>query len=91
LRAAGRLGTLVFQFPPRLGPGRPAVEFLRRCRERAKGWPVAVEFRHPGWWREEHADATSALLAELDTAAVAVDMVQTLPTSVPPVARVTTP
>ncbi|MEV5568078.1 DUF72 domain-containing protein, partial [Streptomyces sp. NPDC052196] len=24
LRAAGRLGTLVFQFPPRLGPGRPA-------------------------------------------------------------------
>ncbi|MEU3370702.1 DUF72 domain-containing protein [Streptomyces sp. NPDC006660] len=91
LRAAGRLGTLVFQFPPRLAPGRPAVEFLRRCRERARGWPVAVEFRHPGWWREEHADTTSALLAELDTAAVAVDMVQTLPTSVPPVARVTTP
>ncbi|MER5629318.1 DUF72 domain-containing protein [Streptomyces nitrosporeus] len=91
LRSSGRLGTLVFQFPPRLTPGRPAAEFLRRCRERAAGWPVAVEFRHPGWWREENADATAALLTELDTAAVAVDMVQTLPTSVPPVVRVTTP
>ncbi|MEU1122950.1 DUF72 domain-containing protein [Streptomyces sp. NPDC005899] len=91
LRAAGRLGTLVFQFPPRFVPGRPAAEFLRRCRERARGWPMAVEFRHPGWWREQQAEATTALLTELDTAAVAVDMVQTLPTSVPPVTRVTTP
>ncbi|MFF3894738.1 DUF72 domain-containing protein [Streptomyces sp. NPDC001812] len=91
LRASGRLGTLVFQFPRRLVPGRPAVEFLRRCRERAAGWPMAVEFRHPGWWREEQVDATTALLTELDTAAVAVDMVQTLPASVPPVVRVTTP
>ncbi|MCT9090417.1 DUF72 domain-containing protein [Streptomyces sp. ASQP_92] len=89
LRASGRLGTLVFQFPRRLVPGRPAVEFLRRCRERAAGWPMAVEFRHPGWWRAEHIDATTALLTELDAAAVAVDMVQTLPDSVPPVIRVT--
>ncbi|MFF7849269.1 DUF72 domain-containing protein [Streptomyces sp. NPDC007910] len=91
LREAGRLGTLVFQFPHRLVPGRPAAEFLRRCRERAAGWPVAVEFRNPGWWREEHADATAALLTELDAATVAVDMTQTLPTSVPPVVRVTSP
>jgi uncharacterized protein YecE (DUF72 family) len=91
LRTSGRLGTLVFQFPPRFGPGRPAVEFLRRCRERAVGWPMALEFRHPDWWHEEHIDATTALLTELDTAAVAVDMVQTLPASVPPVVRVTTP
>ncbi|MGW9494794.1 DUF72 domain-containing protein [Streptomyces prasinus] len=91
LRASGRLGTLVFQFPHRLVPGRPAVEFLRRCRERAAGWPMAVEFRHPGWWHEDHIDATTALLTELDTAAVAVDMVQTLAASVPPVVRVTTP
>ncbi|MEU9196659.1 DUF72 domain-containing protein [Streptomyces hundungensis] len=91
LRAAGRLGTLVFQFPRRLVPGRPAVEFLRRCRERAAGWPMAVEFRHPDWWRAGHVDATTALLTELDAAAVAVDMVQTLPDSVTPVIRVTTP
>ncbi|MET9360009.1 DUF72 domain-containing protein [Streptomyces sp. NPDC006632] len=91
LRASGRLGTVLFQFPPRLAPGKAAVAFLRRCRERAAGWPMAVEFRHPDWWRAEHIDATSALLTELGTAAVAVDMVQTLPASVPPVVRVTSP
>ncbi|MFC4034096.1 DUF72 domain-containing protein [Streptomyces polygonati] len=91
LRRAGRLGTLLFQFPRQLAPGRPAAAVLRQCRERAAGWPVAVEFRHPGWWREDHVAATTALVTELDMSAVAVDMVQTLPTSVPPIARVTTP
>jgi uncharacterized protein YecE (DUF72 family) len=91
LRQAGRLGTLVFQFPRQLAPGKPAAAFLRQCRERATGWPVAVEFRHPGWWREGYIDGTAALLTELQMAAVAVDMVQTLPSSVPPVVRVTSP
>ncbi|MGC5410301.1 DUF72 domain-containing protein, partial [Streptomyces sp. DT225] len=77
LRASGRLATLVFQFPARLVPGRPAEEFLRQCRARAAGWPVAVEFRHPGWWHGDRADATAALLTDLDAAAVAVDMAQT--------------
>ncbi|QMU74485.1 DUF72 domain-containing protein [Streptacidiphilus sp. PB12-B1b] len=91
LRQADRLGTLLFQFPPQFAPGRPAVEFLRRARERAAGWPMAVEFRHPDWWREERVAGTAALLADLDTAAVAVDMVQTLAVSIPPVVRVTSP
>jgi uncharacterized protein YecE (DUF72 family) len=89
LRRARRLGTLVFQFPPRLAPDAAAVAFLRACRERAAGWPVAVEFRHPGWWREDHAGTTAALLTDLDASAVAVDMTQSLPVSVPPVAPVT--
>ncbi|MFD7917899.1 DUF72 domain-containing protein [Streptomyces sp. NPDC059740] len=91
LRDAGRLGTLLFQFPRQLAPGRAAAAFLRQCRARAAGWPVAVEFRHPGWWREDRRAGTTALLRELDAAAVAVDMVQTLPASVPPVAPVTSP
>jgi uncharacterized protein YecE (DUF72 family) len=91
LREAGRLGTVLFQFPPRLAPGRLAEAYVRRCRERAAGWLMAVEFRHPAWWRAEHVAATSSLLAELDAAAVAIDMAQTLPTSIPPIARVTTP
>ncbi|MDF9811557.1 DUF72 domain-containing protein [Streptomyces sp. SPB162] len=90
LRQADRLGTLLFQFPPQLGPGERAVSFLRECRERTAGWPVAVEFRHPDWWREEHSASTFGLLAELDMTAVAVDMVQSLPTSIAPVTPVTT-
>ncbi|MFI2783974.1 DUF72 domain-containing protein [Streptomyces sp. ALB3] len=91
LRRTGRLGSVLFQFPRQLAPGRPAADFLRRCRDRAAGWPVSVEFRHPGWWREDRIAGTAELLSELDAAAVAVDMVQTLPSSVPPVFRVTSP
>ncbi|MFJ6379988.1 DUF72 domain-containing protein [Kitasatospora sp. NPDC092039] len=89
LRRSDRLGSLLFQFPPWLAPGAAAASLLRRCRERTAGWPVAVEFRHPGWWRGEHFAATFGLLAELEMAAVAVDTVQSLPTSIPPVTPVT--
>ncbi|MFG3224329.1 DUF72 domain-containing protein [Kitasatospora sp. NPDC048194] len=90
LRRADRLGTVLFQFPPWLAPGPSAVATLRRCRERTEGWPVAVEFRHPDWWRPEHRASTVGLLADLDLTAVAVDTAQSLPTSIPPVTPVTT-
>jgi uncharacterized protein YecE (DUF72 family) len=50
-----------------------------------------VEFRHPEWWREEQRQHTRALLAGHGFAAVAVDMAQTLPSSIPPVTPVTSP
>jgi uncharacterized protein YecE (DUF72 family) len=50
---------------------------------------MAVEFRHPGWWREDRRPGTTALLRDLDAAAVAVDMAQDLPTSIPPLTPVT--
>ncbi|MFD7815354.1 DUF72 domain-containing protein [Streptomyces sp. NPDC059785] len=89
LRQAGRLGTVLFQFPPWFAPGARAERFIGECAERTAGWPVAVEFRHPGWWREERRDGTAGLLAEWGMSAVAVDMAQTLDTSVPPVTPVT--
>ncbi|MDO0927995.1 DUF72 domain-containing protein [Streptomyces sp. TG1A-8] len=91
LRDAGRLGTLLFQYPPSLTPGPGAEEFVRAARERARDWPFAVEFRDPAWWRDDRARSTTALLRDLDATAVAVDTVQGLPTSVPPLAPVTTP
>ncbi|MGA4957460.1 DUF72 domain-containing protein [Streptomyces lavendulocolor] len=89
LREAGRLGTLLFQFPPWFAPGPRAEAVLHRTRRRADGWPVAVEFRHPDWWREARRARTTALLTDLDAAAVAVDMAQDLPTSIPPLTPVT--
>ncbi|MET9819522.1 DUF72 domain-containing protein [Streptomyces sp. NPDC006355] len=91
LRQAGRLGSVLFQFPPRFRPGPRAEEFLRECAERTRGWPLAVEFRHPSWWEPGRDEATSALLTRYGMAAVAVDMTQTLPSSVPPVTPVTSP
>ncbi|MGY0489103.1 DUF72 domain-containing protein [Streptomyces sp. WG-D5] len=90
LRKAGRLGSVLFQFPPWLRPGAEAERTLEATARRTEGWPIAVEFRHPDWWRPERAAATRALLADHGMTAVAVDMLQGLPTSVPPVAPVTT-
>ncbi|MEU0968149.1 DUF72 domain-containing protein [Streptomyces sp. NPDC005917] len=90
LRHAGRLGTLLFQYPPSLAPGSRSEAVVRASRERARGWPFAVEFRHPGWWQGDRAHATAALLTDLDATAVAVDTAQGLPTSMPPVTPVTT-
>ncbi|OKK03644.1 hypothetical protein AMK26_19520 [Streptomyces sp. CB03234] len=89
LRQADRLGTLLFQFPPWFAPGARAEAVLHRTRKRATDWPMAVEFRHPDWWRDPHRERTTALLRDLDAAAVAVDMAQGLPTSIPPTTPVT--
>jgi uncharacterized protein YecE (DUF72 family) len=88
LRNSGRLGTLLFQYPPSLTPGPDAEAVVRAARERARDWPFAVEFRHPAWWRGER---TTAFLRDLDATAVAVDTARGLPGSLPPTARVTTP
>ncbi|MFG2798768.1 DUF72 domain-containing protein [Streptomyces pseudovenezuelae] len=91
LRESGRLGGVLFQFPPWLRPGARAERFLEETAERTAGWPVQVEFRHPSWWEEGQYDLTCALLGKYDFAAVAVDMRQGLPASLPPVTPVTTP
>ncbi|MGA4840645.1 DUF72 domain-containing protein [Streptomyces sp. G45] len=91
LREAGRLGGVLFQFPPWFRPGARSEEFLEATARRTRGWPVSVEFRHPEWWCEERYEETRALLARCGMAAVAVDMTQSLPTSIPPRTPVTSP
>ncbi|MGC0413189.1 uncharacterized protein YecE (DUF72 family) [Streptomyces sp. SAI-195] len=91
LRKAGRLGTVLFQFPPWFAPGDPAEATLEACVLRTEGWPLAVEFRHPGWWEPERAEATRASLSALGASAVGTDMAQRLPGSLPPIAPVTRP
>ncbi|MFD7770048.1 DUF72 domain-containing protein [Streptomyces sp. NPDC059787] len=91
LREAGRLGAVLFQFPPRFAPGTRAERTLEECAERTAGWPLAVEFRHPGWWEAGQAEDTLALLSGLDATAVGVDMAQGLAGSLPPVAPVSRP
>lgn len=88
LRETGRLGAVLFQFPPWFAPGAPAERALEDCAARTAGWPLAVEFRHPGWWEAGRADGTRALLAGLGATAVGVDMAQGLSGSVPPLAPV---
>lgn len=89
---SGRLGTLLFQFPPWFTPGdAQSKAFLAQCAQRTAGWPVAVEFRHPAWWREDERANTAATLKDWGMSAVAVDMTQKLTISMPPVTPVTSP
>ncbi|MES9523089.1 DUF72 domain-containing protein [Streptomyces capoamus] len=86
LHRSGRLGTLLFQYPPSLAPGAKAETFIRTARERARDWPFAVEFRDPAWWQPGQAERTTAFLADLDATAVGTDTyegMQSVPVTTP--------
>ncbi|MFD9564256.1 DUF72 domain-containing protein [Streptomyces sp. NPDC059994] len=72
LRAAGRLTSVLCQFPPWLAPGVRAYDLIEQCRAGA-GVPVSVEFRHPGWFSEPQLPDTLAHLKQRDIPWVAVD------------------
>ncbi|GHB01254.1 DUF72 domain-containing protein [Streptomyces chryseus] len=90
LRDAGRLGSVLFQFSPWFRPGARAQAYIEECAERA-GAPIAVEFRHPQWLAPDRIAATTRFLRERGIPLVAVDTLQGLPDSVPPVAEATAP
>ncbi len=56
LRAAGKFGVWLLQFPPWFQPGERADELFEVARRELEDDPVAIEVRHPGWfdaaWRE---------------------------------------
>jgi uncharacterized protein YecE (DUF72 family) len=54
LRSAGKLGLLVFQFPPWFWYKAADLDYLLRCRELMDGLPMAVEFRNGSWLTEQH-------------------------------------
>jgi uncharacterized protein YecE (DUF72 family) len=86
---AGKLGSVLFQFPPWFHPRDDTRERIRACRERLPGYRLAVEFRTPDWLGEAHREETLAFLREHQLSLVCVDEPQGLKSSVPPVAEVT--
>lgn len=77
LRAAGKLGAVLLQFPSYIVFRDRSFEYLRWAREQLAGEDVLVEFRHRSWLDEENRGATLALLEELDAANVIVDAPKT--------------
>jgi uncharacterized protein YecE (DUF72 family) len=86
LRDAEALGCVLFQFPFSFKATPPNADFLRRIASDLTPDPVAVEFRHRSWTRDE----TFALLRDLGVAYCCVDEPR-LPNLPPPVVRVTAP
>ena len=89
LRAAGKLGTVFFQFPPWLFPSTKNLGYVEQCQERMHGFPIAVEFRRREWLDERHAEGTLAFLRTHDIPLVAVDAPQGFESSMPPVFETT--
>ena len=89
LASAGKLGAVLFQFPPWFVRSRENREYLRDLPARLPGWPIAVEFRGGGWMTGESATGTLRLLEEAGLAYVAVDEPQGFPNSTPPLTAAT--
>jgi uncharacterized protein YecE (DUF72 family) len=91
LDSAGKLGTVLFQFPPWFLPGRDSTDYILEAKERLGQYTMAVEFRNNLWLSERNQDRTLKLLADNAIPYVCVDEPQGSRSSVPPVVAVTAP
>jgi uncharacterized protein YecE (DUF72 family) len=73
LRSAGKLGGILFQFPPYVVYKDRSLEYLQWAREQLGGDEMLVEFRHVSWLDEEHRDETLRFLEQLGATNVIVD------------------
>jgi uncharacterized protein YecE (DUF72 family) len=89
LRAAGKLGAILLQFPPWFPISRANKEYIVACADRAAPDRVCVEFRNRTWMTEANQAETLGFLADHRLPYVCVDMPQGYPSSIPPVLAAT--
>ena len=92
LRAAGKLGGILLQFPSYVVFKDYSLDYLRWAVEQLQGDRALIEFRHRSWLDDENRAQTLALLEELGAAHVIVDAPKTEAKNlVPTVVAVTSP
>jgi uncharacterized protein YecE (DUF72 family) len=91
LRESGRLGGVLFQFPPRFGNTQSSRAYLQRVAAMMEGDQTIVEFRNYTWLSPERASETFALLSELNLSYAIADEPQIPNDTVPPLPAVTNP
>lgn len=55
---SGKLAMVLFQFPPWFDCRKENVNYLRYCKEKMQGIPVALEFRNQSWFDESFYQST---------------------------------
>jgi uncharacterized protein YecE (DUF72 family) len=91
LRKAGKLGVIVFQFPPWFVYRRSSLDHILQCAQRLDGYQIAVEFRNISWLGDKHHKDVLAFETENRLAHVVVDEPQGFSSSIPAVWEVTCP
>ena len=89
LHSAGKLGSVLFQFPQYFVISRKNKDYILEARDRLKDFTISVEFRHKSWMEERNRDETLSFLEEHDLPYVCVDMPQGFVSSLPPIAVAT--
>src|SRR5215470_2346337 len=91
LRQAGKLGAVLFQFPPWFYYRRSNLQHIAHCVQVLDGYQIAVEFRNRTWFEDKHRDEVIDFEREHGLAHVVVDEPQGFSSSVPAVWEVTSP
>ncbi|MET7470879.1 DUF72 domain-containing protein [Micromonospora sp. NPDC005686] len=86
---AGKLGALLFQFPPWFTIKRDNKQYLLEVARRCAPLRPVFEFRHASWFDGDNAEGTLGFLREHALPFVCVDMPQGHKSSVPPVLAAT--
>lgn len=89
LHEAGKLGSLLFQFPPWFGISSRNKHYVLECQRRAAPYRVCVELRNASWMSPENRDETLDFLTSYAVPYVVVDMPQGYRSSVPPIVAAT--
>jgi uncharacterized protein YecE (DUF72 family) len=89
LRKSGKLGAILLQYPDWFAISRANKEEIVRARELLPDDRLAIEFRNNTWMSERNRAETLGFLQEHGLTYVAVDEPQGFPSSIPPVAAVT--
>lgn len=88
---AGKLKTVLFQYPPWFDCTRPHVDELRKARQWLPDLPLTLEFRHRSWFEPEMRERTLAFMRQEGWAHSICDEPQAGAGSVPIVEAATRP
>jgi uncharacterized protein YecE (DUF72 family) len=89
LADAGKLGALLFQFPPWFTLKKANKQYILDCAKRVEPWRICVEFRNTSWLNDDNRKETLDFLEAYDLPFVCVDMPQGFKSSVPPIVAAT--
>lgn len=89
LDSSGKLGVVLFQFPPWFYPGNQQRDYILTCKERLPQYTIAVEFRHNSWVNGKNVERTLNFLRDNNLPFVCVDEPQGFKSSVPIIVEAT--